>query len=192
MFGELLGLWAANIWRRMGAPKRFAWIELGPGRGTLMMDAVRAARVVPGFVAAAELHLVEVSPVLRRRQAETLAGAGVSPTWHDDLTSLPDLPAIVLANEFFDALPVFQYVKAEDGWHERRVGIDNERLVFTEAPETLPGLEQLPLNVGNAHHGAILEWRDEAAAHALGKRIVQGGAALVIDYGHVQSAAGDT
>jgi SAM-dependent MidA family methyltransferase len=105
---------------------------------------------------------------------------------------VPQGPAIIVANEFFDALPAHQAVKRADGWHERRIGIDNDRFVFTEAAETLPGLEHLPLNIGNAHSGAIFEWRDEAAAHALGKRVAQGGAALVIDYGHVQSAAGDT
>jgi NADH dehydrogenase [ubiquinone] 1 alpha subcomplex assembly factor 7 len=192
MFGELIGLWLAAVWQQMRGPSRVRVVELGPGRGTLVADALWAAKIVPGFREAISLHLVEISPVLQAKQRETLRDSGVPVMWHERLEDVPDGPAIIVANEFFDALPVHQAMKRADGWHERRVGVDGDRLVFTEAPETLPGFEHLPLSVSNAHQGAIFEWRDEDAARALGKRVAQGGAALVIDYGHAQSAIGDT
>jgi SAM-dependent MidA family methyltransferase len=192
MFGELIGLWMAAVWQQMRAPSPVPIVELGPGRGTLMVDALRAAKIMPGFREAISLHLVEISPVLQAKQRETLRDSDVSIAWHDRLDDIPDGPAIIVANEFFDALPAHQAVKRADGWHERRIGIVEGRFVFTEASETLPHLEHLPLSIGNAHHGAIFEWRDEDAARALGQRVAQGGAALVIDYGHAQSAEGET
>src|SRR3974390_1849046 len=192
MFGELIGLWMATVWQLMRAPSPVRIVELGPGRGTLMADALRAAKIVPGFREAISLHLVEISAVLQAKQRETLRDSGVSIAWHDRLDGAPDGPAIIVANEFFDTQPAHQAVKRADGWHERRIDIAEGRFVFSEAPETLPHFEHLPLNIGNAHHGAIFEWRDEDAARALGQRVAQGGAALVIDYGHAQSAAGET
>ena len=121
MFGELVGLWCAETWQRLGAPGEILLVELGPGRGTLMADALRTARTVPGFREALRPHLVEISPALRARQAEALAGA--DPVWHADLAGLPEGPLLLLANEFFDALPVRQFVKAADGWRERLVGL---------------------------------------------------------------------
>ena len=192
MFGELIGLWMAAVWQQMRAPSPVPIVELGPGRGTLMADALRATKIVPGFREAISLHLVEISAVLQAKQRETLRDSGVSIAWHDRLDDVPDGPAIIVANEFFDTQPAHQAVKRADGWHERRIDIAEGRFVFAEAPETLPHFEHLPLNIGNAHHGAIFEWRDEDAARALGQRVAQGGAALVIDYGHAQSAAGET
>jgi NADH dehydrogenase [ubiquinone] 1 alpha subcomplex assembly factor 7 len=192
MFGELIGLWMAAVWQQMGAPKIVRIVELGPGRGTLMADAFRAAKVVPGFREAISLHLVETSAVLQAKQRQTLRDSGVAMEWHERLQDVRDGPAIVVANEFLDALPVHQAVKRADGWHERHVGIDGERFVFTEAPEAIPDFERLPLSVSSAHRGAIFEWREDEVAHALGRRVAQGGAALVIDYGHEQSAVGET
>jgi NADH dehydrogenase [ubiquinone] 1 alpha subcomplex assembly factor 7 len=123
MFGELLGLWAAETWSIMGRPSRLRLVELGPGRGTLMSDALRAARIVPGFCEAASVHLVETSPVLRDAQARTLERAGADLFWHASLAEVPAGPAIVIANEFFDALPIRQLVRTETGWHERMVGL---------------------------------------------------------------------
>ena len=105
MFGELVGLWAAQVWIEMGAPHGLHLVELGPGRGTMMADALRATRVVPGFLGGINLHLVETSPVLRETQRQTLAASGVAPTWHDTIDTLPDGPALVLANEFFRRAP---------------------------------------------------------------------------------------
>jgi len=114
IFGELIGLWAVSTWMAMGAPSRFVLAELGPGRGTLMADLLRAARIRPAFLAAAELHLVETSPRLRAIQETALAGHDVA--WHGGIATLPAGPAIVIANEFFDALPIRQYVRTGTGW----------------------------------------------------------------------------
>ncbi|AMJ60827.1 class I SAM-dependent methyltransferase [Bosea sp. PAMC 26642] len=122
MFGELIGLWVASVWQAMGSPSRLRLIELGPGRGTLMADLLRAAKVVPGLREALSMHLVETSPVLRGVQAKTLAG--VEPVWHDTIATALDGPAIVLANEFLDALPLDQFVMTPQGWRERLVGLD--------------------------------------------------------------------
>ena len=123
MFGELLGLWAASAWHRMGQPENVRLVELGPGRGTMMLDALRAAQVVPAFRAAIVLHLVEISPALQERQQQAMATLDVPVMWHQTLDEVPDGPVIVLANELFDALPVNQAIKQFNGWYERVVEI---------------------------------------------------------------------
>jgi len=195
MFGELIGLWAAQVWRAMGASEKVALAELGPGRGTLINDALRAARVVPPFRAALAVHLVETSPVLQRMQQEQLAAAGAPITWHRGLSELPDMPVIAIANEFFDALPIHQAVRATDGWHERMVGLGADgALTFAVHPDPLPGFDAvLPPNVAAAPVGSLYEWRSPEHAVALAQHVAQcGGAALIIDYGHVTSAVGET
>ena len=194
IFGELIGVWMAAVWQQMGKPARVRIVELGPGRGTLMSDALRAAKGLPGFLDAASVHLVEISPVLMAKQQKTLQGVAPPISWHASLDEVPEGPAIVIANEFFDALPVHQAVKTPRGWCERCVGLDGDRLVFTHAPETLAGIDaRLPASARAAPDGAIFEWRDDDVARALGARLAQqGGAALVIDYGHVASAVGNT
>jgi NADH dehydrogenase [ubiquinone] 1 alpha subcomplex assembly factor 7 len=195
MFGELIGLWAAAVWRAMGAPPQVALVELGPGRGTLMADALRAARVVPAFAAALDVHLVETSPVLQRRQQETLAPLGVPLAWHRELAAVPDGALIVIANEFFDALPVHQAVKTPTGWHERMVGIGPDgRLTFALHPDPVPGFAAVvPESAGGAPTGAVFEWRSGDIAADIARRVAtQGGAALAIDYGHGESALGET
>ena len=195
MFGELIGLWTAAVWRQMGAPERIALIELGPGRGTLMADALRAVAVVPAFRQAVDVHLVETSPPLRDRQRAMLNERGRPLTWHDDLAQTPDSPSIVIANEFFDALPVFQAVRADDGWHERMVGLDHQgRLAFGLNPTVLSGFEHvLPPALAGAAPGAVYEWRAGTEAEKICRRLVaHGGAALIVDYGHTESGFGDT
>ena len=194
MFGELIGLWAAATWQAMGAPAPVRLIELGPGRGTLMADALRAANIMPEFRAALTVHLVETSPRLIARQRETLPGLDIPLAWHRDLGEVPEGPAIIIANEFFDALPVHQAVKAPDGWHVRMVGLTGDRLAFAASPDPMPGFERvLPEALRAAPDGAIYEWRDDHVAAGLAERLVrEGGAALIIDYGHTMSAAGDT
>lgn len=188
VFGELIGLWCVDLWQRMGAPDPVILAELGPGRGTLLADALRAARIVPAFARARRLHLVELSQVLRAAQAETLGHA--EPIWHDDLSSLPPGPLLLIANEFVDALPVRQFERGKDAWHERRVGLAPDgALTFTLDPA--PEAAALP----SAGAGSLCEIRPaaEALARALGVRLgVSGGAALVIDYGYWPSACGDT
>jgi len=195
MFGELIGLWVAAVWTQMGSPENVRVIELGPGRGTLMNDALRAVQVLPGFREAIVLHLVEISPALKAQQERTLEGVPVPVFWHDGFAEVPQGPSIVVANEFFDALPVSQAVKRKDGWHERRVEIDAEdKLAFTEAPDPIPGFDRvLPPAVRAAANSMIFEWRADNTGMELGRRIARDrGAALVIDYGHADSAVGDT
>jgi len=190
MFGELIGLWAAQAWLDRGAPAPFRLIELGPGRGTLMADALRAARVAPGFLEALSVDLVETSPVLVDKQKRVLADVPVACHWHTSLDTVPDGPAIVIANEFFDALPLRQFVRHDGAWRERLVGIaEDGTLRFGLAPE--PNRE---ITV-KRREGAVVEWpmAGIAVMRDLAARLVQqGGAALVIDYGHTRSGLADT
>ncbi|MCV9935699.1 SAM-dependent methyltransferase [Boseaceae bacterium BT-24-1] len=136
IFGELIGLWAASVWQAMGAPSSIRLVELGPGRGTLMQDVLRATRALPAFREALSVHLVETSPVLRERQKATLAGSGAEPQWHERIDQALEGPTIIVANEFLDALPLDQFVRIPEGWRERLVGLDGEgRLAFGLAPQ---------------------------------------------------------
>jgi len=194
MFGELIGLWAAAVWQQMGTPSPVRLVELGPGRGTLMADALRAAKVLPAFRAALQVDLVETSPHLRQHQQTALEGAGVPLAWHDAIEDVPDGPAIVIANEFVDALPVQQLVRQPRGWHERMVGIDADgRLAFALSPDPLPHIERiLPPGLRDAPLGAVFEWRADHLATELGRRAAAGSVALIVDYGHARSAPGET
>ena len=195
MFGELLGLWAAATWKAMGSPENVRLVELGPGRGTMMLDALRAVQIVPEFRKALVVHMVEISPALEKRQRQALSGIDVPVEWHQALEQVPEGPTIILANEFVDSLPVHQAVNCVDGWHERVVKIaDNSSLQFGHARDPIPLFEQmLPRALRNAPIGAIFEWRADQIALEIGRRVAHNhGAALVIDYGHVESAAGDT
>jgi SAM-dependent MidA family methyltransferase len=191
MFGELIGLWAAVTWQGLGAPPRIVLAELGPGRGTLMADLLRAAATVPPFLAALDVWLVETSPRLQARQRETLKGRDVH--WAERFEDLPDGPLIVVANELFDALPIRQFEKQGGVWRERMVGVNDQgALAFVAGPATEP---DLPAEVLAAADGAIAETcpQGRALAAAIGRRIArEPGAALLIDYGHVLSGVGDT
>ena len=190
MFGELIGAWAAAVWQQMGSPPQVYLVELGPGRGTLMADALRAARAIPGFRAALSVHLVEISPALRARQKQTLVAEGPI-RWHDTIESLPDGPAIVIANDFIDALRVHQFVKGPDGWHLRVIGLVDDKLGFLVVPHPMP--RDFNDEGPHAPDGAILELRDEVPVEMLSQRLVrQGGAALIVDYGHARLGFGDT
>lgn len=190
MFGELVGLWAAQVWLDIGSPAPLRLVELGPGRGTLMADALRATHGVPGFHAAARVHLVETSPRLRQAQAHTLESAGVPIAWHVALDDVPAGPAIVLANEFFDALPVRHYLRGADGWHERVVGLDHHgALAFGASAERVvaAGAPGRPGDILEVGHSAL------AAMTTLAARIAtEGGALLALDYGHRESGLGET
>lgn len=194
MFGEMVGVWLADCWINQGRPDPLHLVELGPGRGTLMADALRATARVPGFHAAIRLHLVETSPALRERQASALAG--FSPVWHDSLTGVPDGPLLLVANEFFDALPIRQFIRMPAGWAERKLGLDGQgHLAFTFDPA--PGGALLtPLHRDPAiPPGAIAETCPAglAVAAEIGRRLAAAaGAALIIDYGYDGPAIGDT
>lgn len=189
MFGELIGLWAAETWARLGAPARFRLVEMGPGDGTLMSDMVRAlGRAAPEALEAAELWLVETSAPLRMIQRQTL---GERPRWAQALSEVPHgAPVVLIANELLDCLPARQFVLTPQGWAERQVGLDDRgELSF--------GLQALPsgLDLGAAPLGSLLELSDAQIAMGaeVGARIAaDGGAALFIDYGRSEPGLGDT
>ena len=185
IFGEMIGVWCAQIWMQMGAGP-ISIVELGPGRGTLMADALRATRGVPGFHAAMRLHLVETSATLRAVQGRTIAAPA---TWHDSTDTLPDAPLFLIANEVFDALPIRQYERRANGWHERMVGLDGDRLSFGLTPCPLPDRR-----FAADPPGTVVETCPAAPAimAAIAARIgQQGGAAIIVDYGGWRSK-GDT
>ena len=190
MFGELIGLWCIAVWRGMGAPRPFLLAELGPGRGSLMADAMRAARIAPNFLDALDLHLVETSEVLRQSQRAALETLGHHPKWHRTAEELPAGPAIILANEFFDCLPVRHFIRGKDGWHERLVGLDREgRLCFGLAPDPDPGLT-MPGEPGQVLEAGLAAAR--VMTQLAGRLAAQGGVLLLIDYGYDTPARGET
>lgn len=197
VFGELLGLWCADVWHSMGSPATFRWVEMGPGRGTLMADAVRATRRVDGFHAAAQFHFIETSPVLMAQQRDSLAAVGMTECqWHRDMSQIPGGPVICLANEFFDALPVRQFQRVVTGWRERLVDLNENknglRFVLSDH-DTKPHF--IPENLYRATDGAMVETSPVGMrmVHTLSSRLVESsGAALIIDYGHAITTIGET
>ncbi len=203
IFGELLGLWAAEVWNQMGAPSAFHLVELGPGRGTLMSDALRASKVLAPFHEAVSVHLVEVNPVLRDAQKNALSDYDGKVFWHEAVSDLPDGPMIVFANEFFDALPVQQFQYHDGQWFERGVGLTQDKFAFQlidggveQVPELLEAYDvQSVENFSSLDSDVIFEYRkncldmlsvfaDKAKSNPL--------ALLAIDYGHERSGFGDT
>jgi len=194
IFGELIGLWCADLWQRMGRPDPVLVAELGPGRGTLMADFLRAAAGVSGFRQAIRLYLVEASPVLREEQRRRLAGA--DPVWVSSPDEVPEGPLLLVANEFLDALPIRQLVRGRRHWAERLVAADAaDRLVFAEGPES-PALSLLVTpDRRDAPPGTVVEICPAAAvlAAALAERLARDlGAALFIDYGYSSKIPGPT
>lgn len=188
IFGELVGLWLADAWDRAGRPERAVYAELGPGRGTLARDALRAmrsARLEP------EVHLVEASPALRSVQAQAVPTA----QFHPDVASLPqDRPLLIVANEFLDALPIRQLVRGESGWRERMVGMNGESFAYVAGPQPMDQVVPAALSAA-AEVGTIVETNPGAAAviEDIASRLaLQGGAALVFDYGHLTPRTGST
>ncbi len=179
VFGELIGVWVAQVWQLMGSPRHFALVELGPGRGTLMMDVLRVLQKVPACAKAVETHLVETSPVLRNAQRDRVPAA----TWHSSVASLPALPTILLANEFFDALPIRQFERVQGRVFERVVG---EGLAIGLVPSAMrmPFVGDGVFEDSRVRDGIALQLGDHLATVS--------GAALIIDYGHLRSAMGDT
>lgn len=193
MFGELIGLWAVELWRRLGAPERVRLVEVGPGDGTLMADALRAARLDPDFLAALDLVLIEPSAPLRQAQARMLTESDAHPRWVADLSRVEtDAPVILIANEVLDCLPARQFVKTDDGWAERCVGVTDEGgLMFgmraIKGPFKRPAFTVEP--------GQTVEVSDQQAA--FGRDVASlvkasSGAALLIDYGRARPEPGDT
>jgi NADH dehydrogenase [ubiquinone] 1 alpha subcomplex assembly factor 7 len=188
MFGELIGLWAVDVWLKLGSPENFHLVELGPGNGTLMADALRSARVVPEFVAAANISLIVNSPRLRAKQSNTLSG--FKPSWHDRLPILDGAPVILIANEFFDALPIHQHCFKDGGWHERLVTLAENGFTFTLSPEQVPS-DHVPM----ASDGDILETcpDGESIISQISRLLLaNSGAALIVDYGAEETLLGDS
>lgn len=193
MFGELIGLWAIELWRRLGAPERVRLVEVGPGDGTLMADALRAARLAPDFLEAVDLILIEPSAPLRAAQARMLADSDVHPRWVSALDRVEtDAPVLLIANEVLDCLPARQFVRTEDGWAERRVGV-------TDQGELHFGLVKITGGFKRPEHevepGQTIEISEQQAA--FGRDLATlvkaaSGAALLIDYGRARAEAGDT
>jgi NADH dehydrogenase [ubiquinone] 1 alpha subcomplex assembly factor 7 len=188
MFGELIGLWLAQCWHDQGRAQRPLLVELGPGRGTLMADALRAMKLMPEFRDQIEVVLVEASPVLAAQQRKTLADCGVPLRWAAAFDAVPkDRPLFLIANEFFDALPIRQYVRTERGWNERMVTVDtNGALAFVLSPVVVPA-GNMPANRVGAPPGGVHEMSPagEALVEEIGHVIArEGGAALIVDYGY--------
>ncbi|MFV0294832.1 MAG: class I SAM-dependent methyltransferase [Hyphomicrobiaceae bacterium] len=199
IFGELIGLWAAVVWQGMGEPGSIRLVELGPGRGTLMADALRAVRVLPGFLEAAEVLLVEPNPVLRQRQQTTLEAqrdAGVRLAWHETLVDIEGGPTILIANEVLDVLPARQWIATQTGWQSRRIGLDDAgQLTFLGADPSLP----TSLSPGGPAPdswaaGDLFETRDLGTFLGGLERVAGNGpfAGLFFDYGHQGPLVGDT
>jgi len=192
MFGELIGFFFVNLWQQLGEPRSFTLLELGPGRGTLMQDALRVAARAEGFVDACHLQLFETNPALRAQQAERLGQ--YNPYWADEIDAVADDPLFVVANEFFDALPIRQFVKAPDGWHERQIGLRDGKRAFGLSPTPISEAA-MPEAVRGAKVGEVYEVSLAAAdaMQRLGKRIAaQRGAILAIDYGYEKTQTGET
>lgn len=187
MFGELVGSWLADIWSRAGSPAEAIYVELGPGRGTLAKDALRAM-AAHGFEP--KVHFIEGSPALRAIQSDALTEA----VFHDSLETLPpNRPLLLVANEFLDALPIRQLIRTDAGWRERLVDLDGEQFVFAAGPQPMDAA--VPTEARNLPAGTILETCPAAAAIVgeIARRIAeQGGAALLIDYGHLTPRTGST
>lgn len=191
VFGELLGAWAVTMWEQIGRPRSFRFVELGPGRGTLMADMLRAmARPAQEFSQAIDLHMVEINAELRRLQQKAIDRNGM---WHESFDAVPSGPAIIIANEFLDALPVRQLVRTSDGWRERHVTYADDHFQYT-----LGGLvEDPPLEPAHikADYGDVVEICDGARTliGTISRRLRrQGGVALFIDYGPMASGVGET
>jgi NADH dehydrogenase [ubiquinone] 1 alpha subcomplex assembly factor 7 len=190
MFGELVGLWMTEAFALAGRPAQARFVELGPGRGVLMADALRAARVAPEFLAGVAVDLVETSPILRALQAKALAGAPVKAEWRASFSEVARVPLFIVANEFFDALPARHFVKSAEGWRERLVGLDDTgALRFGLAPQIESALRV------EAPEGSIIEVNGVAQrlmTEIAGRIVADGGAFLVIDYGYMRTALGES
>lgn len=198
VFGELIGAWLAERWQALGAPAAVQLVELGPGRGTLMADALRATRKVTGFHQALALHLVEINADLQQAQRQAIAAVAPNlvPQWHDSFAAVPETaPLLLVANEFFDALPIRQLQRTEHDWRERMVTLHDGTLRFALAPGPSPLAALLPPSLASAKAGAIAEVSlpGRALARDIGERLTRRrGAALIVDYGYASPRLGDS
>lgn len=191
MFGEMIGIWVRQTYEKMGRPPSLRLMELGPGRGTLMADCMRALQTDSALFDALQIDLVEISPVLRATQNTTLSGFDRPIDWHEKIPVTSQLPTIIIANEFLDALPVHVVIRTNEGMAERHVQAQNGVLGYIDLPSAMPmtsTLEALPagtiVELSPARHQAVLEMADALKG--------AGGAALIIDYGYGEPHNGST
>lgn len=194
MFGEMVALWCYDVWVKMGEPAAFVLLECGPGRGTLMDDVLRTCKVMPAFLQAARIFMLEKSPVLQKKQAEKLNAYPVS--WVDDLAGLPPLPVILFANELFDTFAIRRFTKTRAGWREMAITVENGALAYTQLPANSADKALFADKVyTKAETGAYAEFCPDGAQwmHRLAPLLAQhNGAALMIDYGYEGPMAADT
>ena len=196
IFGELVGLWLVQSWIDMGEPKQFNLIELGPGRGVLMADVLRAAQLRPEFLKAAGVWLVETSGRLRHEQQRRLRSQKLPPLWADEFSDIPAAPSLIVANEFFDCLPIRQFELLKHGWREKLIGLDESgaALAFMHA-KTPPPMEIVLPHADETEVGTVIEISlpaQEVANEIAAALVEHGGRALIVDYGHFGAGAGDT
>lgn len=192
MFGELIGFQLVNVWQQMDEPKQFNLVELGPGRGTLMADILRVACRAPGFRDGLKLKLFETNPILTAEQRSRLEV--YEPQWLENFEQFDEGPVLVVANEFFDALPIRQFVRKENGWHERLVGLVDGQRAFGLSPTPIPP-ETMPAAVADAEQDSLFEvcFAGGEVMSRMAKVVAkQGGSILAIDYGYARTQTGDT
>ncbi len=198
MFGELVGLWLAQVWHQLGSPAPVQLVEFGPGRGTMMKDILRAGRAVPNFSSALQVSLIEASPALMNVQAGMLEAAPCPVNWKTTLSDVPPGPCLIIGNEYLDCLPVRQFVYQSDEWHERLVDVNEAgdfSFVLSHSPASVVDLGMIPPALREAKEGALVEVRPGMAPLMceLAARFSHAPAmALFIDYGHTTSEFGDT
>ena len=196
VFGEIIGLWCVVTWQNAGRPKNIILVELGPGRGTLMADILGTTKKASQeFTNALKVHLIETRPILKQQQEAILKDYEI--TWHNDIEKIPSGPVLIIANEFFDALPIEQYVMTKNGWHQRHITVDKEHdnLSFVTVPIKKQEAPLFPNQISNAKIGSIFERNaiSERIIKFIAERIRDNGiAALIIDYGHIQTQLGET
>ncbi|APR99122.1 class I SAM-dependent methyltransferase [Wolbachia endosymbiont of Folsomia candida] len=192
LFGEAIAVWIMHTWEKLGTPSKFSLVELGPGKGTLIHDVVRITKKYKDFFDSMSIHLVEISPVLRNIQKQTLMDIEVN--WHENIDNLPENPTIFLANEFFDALPIDQFIYHNGQWYENRIVIQDDnglkiaRLSQSELALSNSWIPVSRTGMTDGFNGAVVE-----ICHAgieilkkLEKKIYNNkGAVLIIDYGYI-------
>ena len=191
VFGELIGLWCVTAWQALGAPRHFNFVECGPGRGTLMVDALRAiAGAEPSFIKEMTLHFIERSSALRKQQEAALPHFDIE--WHDSIETVPQAPSIIIGNEFLDALPIRQFVRTAEGWNERLIDWDGSQFKFITAAQPSHDVDD---TFDDAASGSVLEKSE--AVESVVKQVanhstIHDGAVLMIDYGYARSDVGDS
>jgi hypothetical protein len=192
LFGDIIAIWCINLWQILGSPNNFALVELGPGNGTLAADIIRATKRIPGFHHAISMHFIELDNILRQRQKSTLELFSIKKYWHDDICKLPKLPTIFIANEFFDALPITQYIRRKDQWYGISLDIDQKSkgLIFTEMPIDRKIQNILAQKYSHVPQDGIIEFCEDSGV--ITKQIADhikkfGGGGLFIDYGYIDN-----